>query len=139
LGINDMFSYYTDDSLYERIDEFIGQYEEMISSIHNYDSNIKIGISLPIPPAYNQDAFARSYGNGQTRWRYKRNILLLVEELIKKFDNKEGENLHLVPININLDTKHNFPTDFNNPEVPVNARNTDIMVKNYAANAGVHP
>lgn len=138
LGINDMFSYDDDASLQARITETLGQFQTMIDGIKAYNANIKIGVVITIPPNYSQDAFARSYANGQTRWRYKRNNFLWVKALILAFSGKEADNIYLVPININLDTRNNFPLDGISPSVPVNARNAST-VKNFAANAGVHP
>lgn len=139
LGINDTFLYVTDTSLHQRIDQFFAQYDQMIDSIRAFNSTIKIGIALTIPPNSSQDAFGRAYGTGQTRGRYKRNNFLLVQRLIRKYDGRENENLYVVPINVNLDTKYNFPIDAAEANVPVNARNTDVLVRNFATSAGVHP
>ena len=136
LGINDLFSYTEDGGAESRIVEFISQYHEMIDSMKLHHSSIKIGVALTIPPAYSQDAFAESYSNGQTRDRAKRNNVLLVRRLIEEFDNTDVD---IVPINTNLDTRYNFPMDYVTPKVPVNARNIEVLVDKYAANAGVHP
>lgn len=135
LGINDMFSPTTDDALETKIIEAIADYNIMINSIKEYDATIKIGIALTIPPNYSQDAFAKAYATGQTRWRYKRNNVLWVKKLIEVYDNREPENIFLVPINLNIDTKYNYGFE----TTPVNARNTSITEQTPIANGGVHP
>jgi lysophospholipase L1-like esterase len=135
LGINDIFSYTDDTTLQAKINTMLTQYQGMIDSIHAYDEDIKIGLALTIPPAYEQNAFGKSNGCGQTRWRYKRNNFLWVKALIEIFSGQEENNIYLVPINTNLDTRHNMGLEI----LPVNARNSDVMETSIIANGHVHP
>lgn len=132
LGINDTFSYEADDTLNAEIANILARYQTMIDSIHAVSTDIKIGIALTIPPSYSQDAFAVSYNNGQTRWRYKRNNILWVNKLIETYGNSEENNIYLVPINTNLDTEHNMATE----TVAVNSRNSATISRQ---SNGVHP
>ena len=75
LGINDMFSYTTDDACNSAITAAISRMNEMITSVKDASANIKIGVCLTIPPNHSQDAFGKAYGMGQTRKRYKKNNL----------------------------------------------------------------
>lgn len=134
LGINDVFGYGDDGSLNAEIAMVISRYNTMISSIKAHSPNIKIGIALTIPPNYSQDAFSRPYGTGQTRERYKRNNFLFVKKLIETYQERESENLFLVPIYLNLDTRYGFGIE----TIQVNKRDTRKM-EITVANGGVHP
>lgn len=134
LGINDMFSAANDTDAQATITTTIAKYNEMIASIKSYNANIKIALGLTIPPNYSQDAFGKAYSSGQTRWRYKRNRDLWVKKLIETFDNLESENIYLVPIHTNLDTRYNMGLE----TTQVNARNVNTFVSPIG-NGGVHP
>lgn len=132
LGINDMFSYTDDTSVTAQAGLVLNNYDAMISSIHAYDSTIKVGVMVTIPPSMTQDAFGANYSSGQTRWRYKQNIMLWLQQLISKFANRESSNIYLVPINVNLDTANNMQTI----SVAQNAENYTAITRQ---NNGVHP
>ena len=134
LGINDIFNEYTDVAMENKIQEMIADYNEMITSIHSAYPSIKIGIALTIPPNYSQDGFAKPYGAGQTQERYKRNNIAWVNKLIETYDNREVENIYVIPINASLDTCYNMGLQ----EVQVNKRNP-LTVTMPANNGGVHP
>lgn len=134
LGINDVFSYTDDATLQTKITEFIADYDYFIASIKAFNANIKIGVCLTIPPNYSQDAFGKAYGNGQTRDRYKQNNFQLVKALFSKYRNQESNNIYLVPIHTNIDTKNNFGVE----QEQINARNT-TMIDRPTAYSGVHP
>lgn len=135
LGINDTFSYTSDSSLETAISTIKGLCDSMISSLKSAAPNMKIGLCLTIPPNDSQDAFGKAYNCGQTRDRYKRNNVLWVNSLIEEYDNREAENLYLVPIYTNLDTVWNMGME----TLPVNARNTATTYQSPIANGGVHP
>lgn len=134
LGINDTFGYYDDETLATSIESLNTYCDQMIASIKAAASAIKIGVCLTIPPNYSQDAFGKAYKCGQTRNRYKRNNVLWVENLIKKYDGRENENIYLVPIHTNLDTKYGMGME----EMPHSKRNTETYLSPYG-NGGVHP
>jgi lysophospholipase L1-like esterase len=134
LGINDTFSYSDDGSLNSKISTMLTQYQSIIDNIKAYNSSIKIGLAVTIPPNYSQDAFGKDYGSSQTRWRYKRNNYIWAKALINQFKGKEAQNIYLVPINVNIDTEHNFELQ----TVAVNSRNSTTVIRS-ATNSGVHP
>jgi len=134
LGINDTFSYTDDATLNAKIATILPQYQTMIDSIKAYNTNVKVGLAITIPPAYDQNAFGKMYNSGQTRWRYKRNNYLWTKALINQFKGKEAQGIYLVPINVNIDTKYNFGLE----TLPVNARNTKT-VESIISNGNVHP
>lgn len=106
LGINDTFSFTDDKLLNVQISKMIFQYQGIIDSIKSHKADIKIGLAVTIPPNYSQDAFGKDYGNGQTRWRYKRNNFIWIKSLIDEFDKLQANNIYLIPINTNLDTRY---------------------------------
>lgn len=132
LGINDTFSFTDDTSLQSEITLILSRLQTMIDSIKAYNSNIKIGMLATIPPSYSQDAFGKSYSNGQTQWRYKRNHFLWIKAYIDYFKSKEAQGIFIVPVTTNLDTVNNMPTE----TVPVNSRNSATIARQ---NNGVHP
>lgn len=134
LGINDTFSYTDDAMLKSKIDEFIADYDFFIASVKQFDPNIKIGVCITIPPNQSQDAFGKAYASGQTQHRYKINNAALVKRLIEKYKGQEANNIYLVPIEVNLDTRNNMGFDVE----PINARNT-TTVERATSNGGVHP
>ena len=108
LGINDTFGITDDNVLNTKINAMITDYNAIISSIHEYDPNIKVGVTVTIPPSSSQDVFGNSRGVGQTQWRYKRNNFIWNRKAIDNFKNKESQNIYLVPLNHNLDTDSNL-------------------------------
>ena len=135
MGINDMFGKSNDEDVATQIEISTGLIDDMIESIHDADSSIKIGVCLTIPPNHSQDAFGKEYGCGQTRNRYKRNNLLWVDALIKKYDGRTAEGIYVVPIYVALDTVYNMGFE----TLAVNARNTSITYESAIGNGGVHP
>jgi lysophospholipase L1-like esterase len=133
LGINDVFDANAGD-IASKSETILTQYQGMIDSIKAYNANIKIGLCLTIPPNYSQDPFGKSYFNGVTRWRCKKNNFEFVKALITRFKGKEGLGIYLIPLNVNIDTKNNYA--FENEQI--NARNT-TMVLVPTAHSGVHP
>lgn len=98
-------------------DTIIDEIDEMIASIHTYDPNIQVLVSL-IPPSASQDGFgaAVTVGNGTT-FSYDYYQRLIVE---KYMENYMGENnVDVAPVYVILDTKYDFPT----VETTVSARN----------------
>ncbi|MEQ7202363.1 BppU family phage baseplate upper protein [Lactococcus lactis] len=130
LGINDMYQWQNDAGANGQITATLARFEAMVASIHAYNPAIKIGFLITIPPAKTEEAF--SSDTGMTRWRYKRNVLLLAAKIIEQFKGREGSNIYLVPFNCNLDTLNNFGSD----SVAVNSRNTTFVTRQ---NNALHP
>ena len=133
IGINDVFSYTSDEEVKYQLTALMAKLEILVDSIQAYSDTCKIGICLTIPPAKNQDAFGNSYGTGQTRWRYKRNNWLWVNKLIANYGGRIAEKIWLIPYNVCIDTANNFPLG---NEIAVNAYNPTTVIKQ---NNGVHP
>src|SRR5690606_25024454 len=119
LGINDVFGQTTQVGADAKVYEMLAQLNAIIANIHSYNSNIRIGLVVTIPPA-NQDAFAANYNARQAMEIYRRvGLLTWQKACLENYDNREGEKIHLLPAHLNLDRDYNFPTS----SQQVNARN----------------
>jgi hypothetical protein len=139
------FSYYMQQQNYENVDAVIiglgtnGQDLEanftalkiMIDSVHAYDANLPIVLSLVTPPA-SQDGCG--YTNGlQNSFELKQALLNTVKRYIQDYDEVNDYSfVHLAPLYFNLDCKRDFPT----VEQAASARNPEIVTRQ--AN-NVHP
>jgi lysophospholipase L1-like esterase len=133
LGINDCFSQTDDTACSALADAELAKLDTLIASIKSADANTRIGLMLPSPPSSDQDAFGSSYGTGQPRWRFKRNILIWARQMIAKYAGQEANRVYLVPSNTALDTVNNMSTA---AAVPVNSRSAVTKARQ---NNGVHP
>ncbi len=107
LGINDMFGAWpVDRDTY--IDTFITNMERIVSSIHAYDSRIKIVINLIIPCGDDQDAFTGYYSLATT-WNCKKNVYEANLALLDAFANRT--NVYLSPFNAAIDAVNNLNGD----------------------------
>lgn len=137
------FSYYMNNNGYESVDyvficlgtndiarnnhqtdeEIITYFNEMINSIKNFDSNIKIGIWLP-----------PTRGLADNNNRVSIDVSLRMNKLlIDTYDKREEENLFLIPIYLNIDPYH----DYNFTSQNISARNPNYTI-NICTDA-VHP
>lgn len=108
LGINDTFGMTSDEALQTKIDTILSDFDYIINDVKSYDPNIKVGITVTIPPNARQDAFGTAYGTGQTQWRYKRNNAIWGQRLIAHYKNKEDQGIYLVPMQHDIDTNNNI-------------------------------
>lgn len=107
-GINDTINFKTDADLLDAIPNILTDFDFIINSVHSYDANINVGVFVTIPPNESQDAFGEMYNNGYNQWRYKRNNALWIEKLVEHFDNRQSENIYLIPDNNNIDAVNGF-------------------------------
>jgi len=105
LGINDIFNYATVEEAKAGVPSILAHFETIIASIKAFSSTIRIALMVTIPPNATQTAFGSAYGAGQTRWRYKAVYHEWLRQFIAKYDNRELENLYLVPIHAQLNTE----------------------------------
>lgn len=132
LGINDVFGYTDDAACLAQIATMVTQLNAMLASIRAAVAGVRIGLCLTIPPSQDQDAFGHDYAAGQTQWRYKRNRDLWLETMLAAWSGQEASGVYLVPLNANLDTRHNMLTE----SVPANARSPVLVTRQ---SNGVHP
>ncbi len=130
LAPNDIF-HATDDTIKAKSDLMLKHYDQLIAMIHKYSPSTKIGVMMPIPPAASQDAFS-GYGTTKTMWKYRRHQHGLRTRMLAKYGNRETENISIVPIAVNVDCVHNYPT----VTVPANSHSTKKITRLFNA---VHP
>lgn len=133
LGINDVFSQTTDSGASAAADAAFTNLDTLITSIKAAGAGVKVGLMLPSPPSSDEDAFGFSYATGQTKWRFKRNILIWARQLIAKYSGQEASRIYVVPTNTALDTVNNMSRA---ASAPVNSRSSVNVARQ---NNGVHP
>lgn len=101
----------------------INSYDYMINSIKTYNPNIKILIGLPA---------TRALGDLENKSQID-SALESTKALIEAYDNKESDNIYLVPYYLNIDPNN----DFNFSQIEVSSRNTNTKIK--VASDTVHP
>lgn len=103
LGINDIFKYRKNKYDMYNSEIALGYFEQMINSILEYDSSIKIILNLPITPNSNGTSFTQTYGTNQIYWVYNENIIHFAKDLMEKFG--DNPNITISATNCILDTK----------------------------------
>ncbi len=134
LGCNDNFSA-KDDTIEERVDDFITHMDLLINEFHRVRADTKIALIALPPPTASQDAFGDNYGCYQTRWQYRKNQHRVVERMMEKYGHREAEHLFVVPAHLNLDCVYNYPVK----EGPANARADGPGATIVRQNNSVHP
>lgn len=89
-------------------------FDAMISSIHAYDADIRIGLWLP--PTRSLMENRNRQGIDLSLWMNK--------WLIETYDNREDERIYLVPVYLNVDPYHDYRVSV----VPVSSRNTEFTM-----------
>lgn len=133
LGINDVFAKTSDAVAVTQADTSFDMLDTLIDSIQSAGAGVKVALMIPSPPSADQDAFGDDYGSVQTRWRFKRNILIWARELIERYAGQEASGIYIVPSNTALDTVNNMSRA---ASAPVNSRSS---VTSQRQNNGVHP
>ncbi len=131
LGVNDIFGA-NDDNVAERTAKILKRADQLIAEFRKAAPDAIIGVGLVTPPAATQDAFGSNYRCGQTRWQYRKNQHYLNAEMLKKFSAYPDKKVRLVPSNVNLDCRHNFPARTET----INQDNPEKIVRQ---SNGVHP
>ena len=114
----------------DQTEKIVNAIKDMITSIHAYDSNIPICVSLITPPA-TQDGWTYMLKNGTTAVEFEINQRKLNARYIEEFDGVIS-NVYVSPVYFNLDRYHDYDT----AEFPVSARNPELVVRQ---TNNVHP
>lgn len=133
LGTNDIFGQTTDAGAISTSETSLTNLDALINSIKAADANTKVALIAPPCPSFSQDAFATSYGVGQTRWRFKRNALLFAKQLYSRYTGIESSRVYICAASTNLDTVNNMQTA---SLAPINSRSSVTATRQ---NNGVHP
>lgn len=106
-------------------DEYSGYLDQLITSIHDYDSSIKILVGLPIGnPA--QDGAGQYKNLGLSAYTFNNLMQDLAKRLIAKYDGSasRANNIYITPFLQSLDPVGGFPYE----TVARNKYTTDLMV-----------
>jgi hypothetical protein len=95
------------------VSEMADDLDEMVTSIHTYDSNIRVGVWTPPPRGIN--GTGNLVDNDRT--------LDKCEAIIGKFAGRTSERVYVVPVTLNVDPYWDFPMQ----EVDASSRNTHKM------------
>lgn len=133
LGTNDVFSYTSDTAAASAADGAFSTLDTLITSIKAAGAGVNVVLIPPPCPSRDQDAFGSSYGAGQTRWRFKRNIVKWCGQLYTKYTGQEASRIYICPATLNLDTTNNMQRA---ASATVNSR---TAVTSERQNNGVHP
>jgi len=109
LGGNDVF-FDTDQTIDATVEQVLGFYDKLIEMVLDFDGKTQVGILPQIPSPVEQNVFGISYGCMKTRWQHKRNQRWLAEGILARYQGREKERIWVVPVDINLDCAHGYPT-----------------------------
>lgn len=139
LGINDLYPISISRDLEDaktRVEAMLTKLNYIIASVKAVNANIRVGISMTIPPASEQDATAillASSGAIFSKDAYEKiGLKTWWYELLKEFEPRVSERIYLVPSNLFLDTENNFKTS----DLPIDNYNTTLVK---TQNDDVHP
>ncbi len=114
-----------------RIAKYIDNTEKIINEIHRADKKIKIIINMPVSGA-EQYCWGTQLGCTGSEKMYRFNIMHASDCILKKFDNRQKENIYVSPMNACIDPVNGFPYTY----VKAN-KYTEEMVKKQSN--WVHP
>jgi lysophospholipase L1-like esterase len=133
LGGNDIFSAEDSNRKY-RIAETLENADRLIGLFRKQAPDVIIGVGFVMPSATSQDAFGIHYKCGQTMWGFTQSQFRLNQAMAIHFAEKmkTDKKLFLIPMQVNLDRDHNFPT----MEEAVNHGNSKKIIRQCN---GLHP
>lgn len=98
--------------------EILSYYNIMINSIKAYNQNVKIGIWLPP---------GKGIKNNSSNLLTRDKMLEMNKILIENFEDREDENLFLIPVNVCL----NADLDYNTEEITISDNETYEIITDY--------
>jgi len=113
LGINDCFGANPDDetAIDARIDAMLKPGNTLLSAFREAAPDAALAICVTTPPNSREAAFESNYKGRYHRWGWKRIQHRLVERLLGQFEEREAEQLFVVPTQLNLDPVDGYPVN----------------------------
>ncbi len=134
LGINDCFSAQSvlpnRLAVEKKINGILKKSEKLTQALRQAAPGAIIGICLTIAPNSREEAFFANYKGAYHRWTWKQVQHLLVQAQIKHFNNREKENIYIIPTNLSIDPVGGYPV--NNGAHPNSTGYTQITATIYA-------
>lgn len=133
LGTNDVLSVATDAAVDALAGSTLTALDGLIASIKAGGASTKVVLVPPPVPTGEQDGADAAWGAGQTRWRFKRNVIRWAAKVYAKYAAQEAARIYIAPCWLNLDAMNNFPRSV---AAPVNSRSAVTATRQ---NNNVHP
>ena len=113
LGINDCFSAPPDDpaGVDARIDQVFEHAKTLLADFRKAAPNAHFGICLTPAPNSREEAFQANYKDRYSRWGWKRIQHRLVQRQIKSVTASSGDNVSIIPTQLNIDAIDGYPTN----------------------------
>jgi lysophospholipase L1-like esterase len=113
LGINDCFNANPEDpaAIDAAIDAMFRHADTLLAAFRQAAPGADLGLCLTPPPNARESGFEADYQGRTHRWGWKRIQHRLVQRQIEKFGGREGERIHLVPVELNVDPVEGYPED----------------------------
>lgn len=113
LGINDCFGAKLDDppAMEKTIDTTLDNADKLIAAFHAASPKTTVAVGLTTPPNSREEGFEANYKGKYHRWGWKRIQHRLVQRMIERMGNRQGEGIYLVPTEMNLDPVDGFPVN----------------------------
>ena len=93
----------------EKLSRTLAHAETLVAELRRGAPDALIGVGLTYQGA-GQDAFGANYGCLLSARQFRINHRMLIEGLRKKFERTGDKKLSIIPIHLNVDSEHNFPT-----------------------------
>lgn len=107
LGVNDVFQIAASFSP-EKITTIVEKAKSMVAKIQEASPQCPIGLILPPPPS-EQNGFGANYGTGVTEWQYRRARQFYLAEILRAFDGRWSEGIHIIPAHLGFDPATSYP------------------------------
>jgi CubicO group peptidase (beta-lactamase class C family) len=113
LGINDCFGANPNDPklMDKTIDASLDNAEKLITAFRAASPKTVFAVGLTTPPNSREEGFEANYKGKYHRWGWKRIQHRLVQRMIERLGNREGDGIRLVPTELNLDPVDGFPVN----------------------------
>ena len=113
LGINDCFSAPPDDpsGIDARIDTVFEHAKTLLTNFREAAPNAHFGICLTPAPNSREEAFQANYKDRYHRWGWKRIQHRLVQRQIESVTAMEGDNVSIIPTQLNIDPVDGYPAN----------------------------
>lgn len=113
LGINDCFGANPDDpaAMDKTINTALDHADKLIAAFHQAAPKAVFAVGLTTPPNSREEGFEASYHGKYHRWGWKRIQHRLVQRMLERFGDRQRDNIHLVPTELNLDPVDGYPNN----------------------------
>ena len=111
LGINDCFGLKAENpqALDAGIANMFQEADKLLAAFRQAAPRAELGVCLTTPPNIRDAAFVANYKTAYPRWNWRQVQHRIVERQLEHFGQREGENIFLVPTELNLDIVGGYP------------------------------